>query len=70
MYRPDIVAIRLRKAREAWGYNRSELARRVPCGPSIIGAVELQNRKLSVDMAVAIARVLDVKPAWLLDLEE
>lgn len=70
MYGTDIVAIRLRKAREAWGYNRSELARRVPCGASVISAIELQNRRLSVDMAVAIGNVLHVKPAWLLDLED
>lgn len=70
MNRPDIISTRIKTARKANGITQADLAELVPCSYRTIGAIERQDTRLSVDMAVAIAKVLNVRPAWLLDLEE
>jgi len=69
MNRHNVMAARLRKARMANGLSQQDLAAIVPCSVHTIRNYESSGR-ISISMAVAMARVLHVKPAWLLDLEE
>lgn len=70
MNRPEVIATRLYKARKARLLSRDDLAELTPCSSRTIGAIERQESRMSVSMAIAMAKVLHVKPAWLLDLEE
>ena len=70
MNRPEVTATRLRKARQARDLKVKDLAELVPCSESTVRAIEQNGRRMTISMAVAIGKVLHVRPAWLLDLEE
>lgn len=70
MNRPDIIADRLRMARHANGYTQYGLAICAKCAESMISNIECERQRLSVPMAVKFGKILNVRPAWLLDLEE
>lgn len=69
MYRPEIVAQRVRTARESMHLSQMKLADLVPCGNKTLSLIECQKLALSVPMAIALAKILRVSPSWLLDLE-
>jgi phage repressor protein C with HTH and peptisase S24 domain len=57
---------RLKKAREALGISKSELARRAGCDPSAINHLESgKTKSLSGKLAVNIPRVLGISAVWL-----
>lgn len=70
MNRPDIIATRLRKAMSARELTRKDLAELAHCSESTIRSIQKQERGVSVALAVDIAKALNVRPAWLLDLED
>lgn len=64
----SVTARRLRQARKKLGINQSDLSYRARVPQSQLSCVENDRRKLSVEHAKRIAKVLGVKAAWLLDL--
>lgn len=70
MNRPDITAKRVKMARLANDLSRDDLAALTSYSHSFIQALERQERRLTVNAAIVLAKALHVKPAWLLDLEE
>ena len=49
---------------------RKDLAELAHCSENTIRSIQKQERGVSVALAVDIAKALNVRPAWLLDLEE
>lgn len=70
MNRPEIIAQRLRTARQFEKLTQVQLASQIPCDPQIISNIERQKNRMSIDTAIAISKILNVRVTWLLDLEE
>lgn len=70
MNRPEIIAQRLRTARQFEKLTQVQLSSQIPCDPQIISNIERQKYRMSIDNAIAISKILGVRVTWLLDLEE
>lgn len=67
--REKIAAIRLRTIRKAKGFKIYELAAQAYVSKDIVSNIECERRRMSIEVAIALARVLDVRPEWLLALD-
>ena len=68
--RTTTFGARLRKIREMWQLNQSELARRTGMQPSAMAHFEAERRKPSFDNVRALAKALDVSADYLLGSTE
>lgn len=62
---------RLKQSRKAAGLTLKELSKRLPgMIPSRLSNYEQGRRSMDIETAVALARTLNVDPAWLLGFEQ
>lgn len=66
--REGIAAMRLKVTRKTKGLRIFELAAKAFVSKYLISQIENGRRRLSIETAIALAKVLKVRPEWLLAL--
>lgn len=67
--REGIAAMRLKVTRKTKGLRIFELAAKAYVSKHLISQIENGRRRLSIETAIALAKVLKVRPEWLLALD-
>lgn len=67
--REGIAAMRLKVTRKTKGLRIFELAAKAYLSKEIVSNIETGRRRMSIESAIALSRVLKVRPEWLLALD-
>lgn len=66
----ELVAFRVRSAREAAGITQRELAERTNLGPEVISRIERGIEALTLENLHRISTALGIRYGWLFDVDE